>query len=294
MSTGECLAYQGDVSTTFTLVGRYNAPQPIGRRCTINWGGELVVITRSGYLGLTGIMDGKIKPDDAISEKIRDAVVQAVDNGGSLNGWEALMSPDGRKLIFNVPVDDSATYHQHVINTITGSWGKWEDRNTRSLGTLNNEMYGGFDEKVYRLDDGNQDVSAGFSVVKGVSKQASNSLVAPSQPLDGTKKEVTILRPFVKGGGTVSLTMDVQADFSDLQLVANNQSLSPTSNPWETFDVFDWENWELLWGQGAGIASTSLTVGAVGETFSIVLDAETAESLVWYSTDIIYRRGGII
>ena len=294
MSTGECLAYQGDVSTTFTLVGRYNAPQPIGRRCTINWGGELVVITRSGYLGLTGIMDGKIKPDDAISEKIRDAVVQAVDNGGSLNGWEALMSPDGRKLIFNVPVDDSATYHQHVINTITGSWGKWEDRNTRSISTLNNEMYGGFDEKVYRLDDGNQDVSAGFSVVKGVAKQASNSLVAPSQPLDGTKKEVTMLRPFVKGGGTVSLTMDVQADFSDLQLVANNQSLSPTSNTWETFDVFDWEVWNLLWGQGAGIASTSLTVGAVGETFSVVLDAETAESLVWYSTDIIYRRGGII
>ena len=156
-------------------------------------------------------------------------------------------------------------------------------------------MYGGFaGGKVYRLDDGNKDTSAGFSVVKGVCKQASNSLVAPDRPLDGTKKEVTMLRPFVKGGGTVNLTMDVQADFSDLQLIANNQSLAPNAEPWEAFGVFDWEDWELAWGQGSGIASTSLTVGAVGETFSIVLDGETAESLVWYSTDVIYRRGGII
>ena len=88
--------------------------------------------------------------------------------------------------------------------------------------------------------------------------------------------------------------MDVQADFSDLQLVANNQSLAPNAEPWEAFGVFDWEDWELAWGQGSGIASTSLTVGAVGETFSIVLDGETAESLVWYSTDVIYRRGGLI
>ncbi|MDB4725955.1 hypothetical protein OAF54_00870 [bacterium] len=295
MDTGECLAYQGDVSSTFTLVGRYNAPEPIGRRCIINWGGELVIITRSGYLGLTGIMDGKIKPDDAISEKIREAVAEAVENGGSIDGWAAMLSPDGRKLIFNVPVTDSSVYHQHVINTITGAWGKWEDRNMRSMGTLDNEMYGGFGSgNVYRIEDGRVDASAGFSVVKGVAKQASNSLVAPDRPLDGTKKEVTMLRPFVRGGGNVSLTMDVQADFSDLQLVANNQSLSPNSEPWETYDVFDWEVWELPWGDGAGIASTSLTVGAVGETFSIVLDAETAESLVWYSTDVIYRRGGII
>ena len=240
-------------------------------------------------------MEGKVRPDDAISEKIREAVAQAVENGGSLNGWEAMLSPDGRKLIFNVPVAEDSVYDQHVLNTITGAWGQYKDRNMQSMANLNNSMYGGFaGGKVYRLDDGNQDTSAGFSVVKGVCKQASNSLVAPDRPLDGTKKEVTMLRPFVKGGGTVNLTMDVQADFSDLQLVANNQSLSPNAEPWEAFDVFDWEDWELAWGQGSGIASTSLTVGAVGETFSIVLDGETAESLVWYSTDVIYRRGGII
>ena len=295
MSTGEILVYQGDVSSTFTLVGRFNAPEPIGRRCLINWGGELVIITRSGYLTCTGIMEGKVRPDDAISEKIREAVAQAVENGGSLNGWEAMLSPDGRKLIFNVPVAEDSVYDQHVLNTITGAWGQYKDRNMQSMASLNNSMYGGFaGGKVYRLDDGNQDTSAGFSVVKGVCKQASNSLVAPDRPLDGTKKEVTMLRPFVKGGGTVNLTMDVQADFSDLQLVANNQSLAPNAEPWEAFGVFDWEDWELAWGQGSGIASTSLTVGAVGETFSIVLDGETAESLVWYSTDVIYRRGGII
>lgn len=293
MSTGECLVYQGDVTSTFTLVGRYQAPRPIGRRCLINWGGELIVITRSGYLPLSGIMEGKIKPEDAISEKIRQAVAAAVENGGAIDGWQAMMSPDGTKLIFNVPVTDQSVYHQHVVNTVTGAWGKWEDRNMRCMGTLNNEMFGGFNGSVYRLEDGRADNSASLSVVQGEVKQASNSLTSPEMPLNGSVKTVTALRPFVMGGGDVSLSMDAQSDFSDLQLQDNLQSLTPNAEKWENYGTFTWDQWELAWGDGAGIVNTLLTINSTGQTFSLVLDGEAGESLTWYSTDIIYKRGGL-
>lgn len=292
MSTGECLVFQGDVTTTFTLVGRYMAPEPIGRRCIVDWGGELVIITRSGYLSLTGIMNGKIKPDDAISEKIRNEIAISVEQGGSLDGWSAIFSPDGRKIIFNVPVVVNSVYHQHVLNTITGAWGRYKDRNTRSIGTLNNEMFGGFSTKVFRLDDGFLDNSAGFTVVKGQCKQASNSLVNPNMALDGRVKQVTLVRPFIKGGGTIEMNMVVLPNFSSLIVQSNLNSLQPSLESWENWDI-NWEDWDLLWGDGGGIVSTNLTAGAIGETFSIFINAETDDSLTWYSTDIVYRLGGI-
>lgn len=293
MDTGECLIYSGDPASSFALIGRYKSPRPIGRRCTINWGGELIIITRSGYLGLTGIMTGKIRPDDAVSEKIRDAVVAAVGVGGNLDGWDAIFSPDGRKLIFNVPVTTAATYHQHVLNTITGSWGKWEDRNVRSMGTLNNELYGGFDTKVFKLEDGLEDTSAGFDHVKGTCKQASNSLVAPERPLDGRIKQVAFIRPFIRVGGAVSLSITVQADFKDLFISSSNlRTLTPLSESWENFSE-NWEDWDLPWGSGSGIVNNNMATSAIGETFSIVLEGDIDEEFTWYSTDVIYRLGGI-
>jgi len=292
MSTGECLIYSGDPSTSLSLVGRYAAPEPVGFRCFTNWGGELVLITRSGYLGMTQIMQGRVRPDDAISEKIRDAVASAVENGGAIDGWAAMMSPDGRKLIFNVPVTDQSIYHQHVVNTITGAWGKWENRNMRSMGTLDNEMFGGFSTEVYRLEDGRADTSNSSLVVEGTAKQAWNSLSQPDVALDGQTKVVTTLRPFIRGGGDISLTIDCQSDFSNLQLPDNLQSLSPNSEKWENIPTL-WNEWELPWGSGAGIASSLLTVNASGQTFSVILDAETSDSMTWYSTDIIYKVGGL-
>ncbi|MEE8289796.1 MAG: hypothetical protein V3R25_10330, partial [Nitrosomonadaceae bacterium] len=143
MSTGQILVYTGDITSTVTLVGKYSAPPPIGRRCTINIGGELVILTTSGYLSMTNIMQGKITATDAVSWKIRDAVAQAVAVGGSLVGWSFEMSPDERELIVNVP-KSTTEFNQHVYNTVIQGWGRWLDRNTHSIGTLNNDLYGGF------------------------------------------------------------------------------------------------------------------------------------------------------
>lgn len=293
MSTGECLVYQGDVSSTFSLVGRYKAPEPIGRRCTINWGGELIIITRSGYLGMTGIMQGKARPADAISEKIRNEIAQAVENGGALNGWEAIRSPDGRKIYFNVPVASASIYHQHVFNTINLAWGKQEDRNHRSIGTLDDEMYGGFNTEVYRLDDGLLDNSASLTTVNGDCKQAFNSLTMPNQPLDGLTKQVTILRPFINAGGEINFTNGVFADFSDLPVTANLQSLNTDAMVWEEYTINNWEDETLVWEDGVGISSANLTVSATGVTFAPFMKTESDQAQTWQSTDIIYKIGGI-
>ena len=163
----------------------------------------------------------------------------------------------------------------------------------RSMATLNNELYGGFNTEVYKLEDGLADISAGLAHVKGTCKQASNSLVAPDRPLDGRIKQVTCIRPFVRVGGDVSLSITVQADFRDLSIGSSNlRTLTPLSESWENFNQ-SWEDWNLPWGSGIGIAKNNMATSAIGETFSIVLEGDIDEAFTWYSTDVIYNLGGI-
>jgi len=319
MSTGEALVYTGDPAGTvanenaFTLIGRYMAPEPIGRRCTVNWGGELIVITRGGYLPMTGIMNGKVRPEDAISGKIRDAVSKAAENGSALNGWVGILHPDGTKLIFNVPSVDKVAYDQHVINTITGSWGKREGRNHRSIATLNNEMYGGFNTFVFRLDEGGVDQSRpelswnnitepweawgsrwedDASPISSFVQQAFNGLDRPGNNLPGFTKRVTNIKPFVRGSGVISLTAGVRADFDLTRLPDNQQVLSPDAVFWEDIDT-NWEVFTEPWGSGDVIIGINLTAGATGETFSVLMQANTTESLIWYNTTLKFQQGGI-
>ena len=52
MSTGQILVYSGDPAGSFSIVGNFEAPPPIGYRCTAHVGGELVIITSGGYFTL--------------------------------------------------------------------------------------------------------------------------------------------------------------------------------------------------------------------------------------------------
>lgn len=316
MSSGEVLVYEGDPAATFTLIGLFTAPKPIGRRCFGNVGGELIIITRGGYLPLSALVNSVFGPEDTISDKIRGAVTEAVENGGALFGWQIVNHPDGIRTLFNVPVVENDTYQQHVFNNITGAWGRYTDLDANVLGEFDDDMYMGILNQVYRLDQGGIDESNpesnwdavseqweawglpwgdGGSSIEGLCIQASNSLDQPNRPLSGRKKQVTIARPFVRGGGDISLTVAVLPDFRVEDIPPNRQVLSPEIVSWDDI-AENWDVWDLLWGSGSasGVASKNLSVHGEGETFSVAMSVDTSEDIAWYNTDIIWKPGGML
>lgn len=294
MSTGQHLVYTGDPASTFSLVGSYKAPKPIGLRCTTNIGGELIVITEGGYFTMAQIMEGQIGPQDALSSKIRFAVSDAVGDGGSFDGWSVTLTDDNRKLIFNVPKTGS-TFNQHVFNTVTKAWGRWLDRETFSITSFLGDLYGGFSGgNVFRLEDGQVDESRASANIKGFAIQAFNTLntIAP-----GVKnKQITMIQPFIEGTGNINCTIALLVDYAVKTLTSNLNLLNPGGVAWADLgDTEEWDKWLLRWGDGGGgVSNLTLSAEALGSAFAVALDADTDKTMRWYSTNLTIRPGGIV
>ncbi len=292
MSTGRCLIYQGDPAATFTLVGSFEAPEPIGKRCTTNIGGELVLITEGGYFTMSDIMVGQIRPQDALSSKIRDAVTEAFQAGGSLDGWSVHLSADNRKIIVNYPIS-AIEFRQHVFNTVTKAWGRWLSRNTYSITIFDNELYGGFaGGEIYRIEAGVVDQSRSNANIEGYCIQAFNTLegFAPG----ARYKNITMIQPFIEGSGTINCTVGLLTDYQIRNLESNLNILNPGGLPWEQYTFVNWEDWVLPWGDDVGgVSQLNLSANVIGSAFAVALDADTNQSLRWYSANLTVKPGGI-
>ncbi|MEE8288917.1 MAG: hypothetical protein V3R25_05845, partial [Nitrosomonadaceae bacterium] len=187
-------------------------------------------------------------------------------------------------------------FNQHVYNTVIQGWGRWLDRNTHSIGTLNNDLYGGFSGgKVFRLETGNIDASRSGANIQGYCLQAYGGMENIAGAVSTTEKQCTIIEPFVKGEGTISCSFAVLTDFSTKTIESNLNQLNPDALFWEDYDFVNWEDWVDTWGsQSEGVTSLNLTAGSIGKFFAVACDVDTDKPFEWFSTNMTLRPGGII
>ena len=124
-SEGEVIVYQGTdpaSSATWSLVGVYAIGTPLGRRCAVKYGGDLLLITKDGVVPMSKVQTSTIVTSRAtITDKIQSAVSEATTLYGANDGWQIQVFPPENMLLLNVPVS-STTQEQYVMNTITGAW----------------------------------------------------------------------------------------------------------------------------------------------------------------------------
>ena len=161
-SEGEAIVYQGTdpaSASTWGLIGVFRIGKPIGRRCVVKAGSDLVIVTQDGFMPLSAILtlDQSQARLASLSDQINRAVNDAVRDYGSLFGWQPILYPKATMLIFNIP--QSATeFHQYVFNTITGAPCRFTENNAICFGLMNDNLYfGGTDGVVYKFDDGKSD-----------------------------------------------------------------------------------------------------------------------------------------
>ena len=142
-------------SATWSLQGRYDIPDVIGRRCVVNSGSDLGILTVQGLVPLSQILGtsvggaSRVAFTDKISGYFRDQWPQS----GELFGWQCIEYPRGNLVLINVPLDEGEEQHQAVCNVNVGSWCKFTGINASCWALLNDRLYfGGNNGKVYRYD----------------------------------------------------------------------------------------------------------------------------------------------
>jgi hypothetical protein len=242
-SEGEVAVYEmsdPDDSTSLLLKGVYDVGKPLGQRCIVNVGGDLLVSTYKGLIPLSRAV--KVKKEsldaEAISSPIRQAWSDDAVAYGTLQGWDLQSYPQANLLIVNVPTIEGSAYKQYVVNILTGAWAEWSGINSVCWGLYNNNVYfGGTDEVVYKADTGSSDDGA------AITAEVLTHYSHLGHP--GRNKQVTLVKPVVR--------TNIDAGFG-LNILTNYElpdSPPTTTESAVTLDGFTWDesNWdEDVWG----------------------------------------------
>lgn len=275
MSSGQVLVYSGDPASTFSIVGVFQIGLPLDVRTVTQFGGDVLIGTVNDYVLLSQILSASYIPS-----KVSGAVQTAAALYASNTGWQTISWSKGALLLVNIPTT-SATFDQHVFNTVTGAWTRYTNIPSYCWCVFNGDLYfGAGDGCVYKAETGNDDNGA---VISGDVTQAFSSLGVNGRML------VRGYRPVIQADGTLTYNSGISYDFQTTPITQTTSSVQSgpfwNQTPWNT----------ALWGQAAAIIQDWKTGFGRGYQAAVRLVIQTSDQNVyWYRTDFLIEPGGPI
>ena len=284
-SNGEVIVYKGtdpSDATKWALVGIWQVGAPVGRRCSLKWAGDCLILSQDGLLPMaSALQSSRLDPRIALTDKIYAAISQSTGTYGANFGWQLLYYAKANMLIINVPVAVGAQ-EQYVMNTISKSWCNWTGINANCWCIFNEEPYFGGNAVVGHAWNGFSDNATN---INGDAKQAFNYFGNR-----GLLKRWTMVRPIILSDGHPNSVSGVNVDFDDTD-VTGSVSYTPT-----TTSVWDTAKWDVgMWG--GGLTVTKYWQGVTGVGFAGAMRFKVASQtneVHWASTDMVYEVGAVI
>jgi hypothetical protein len=282
-SEGEVALYQGyDPSSigTWGLVGVFKIGRPIGRRCVEKYVADVVIITTDGIYPLSrAIISNRLRPQDALSDKIRNLINIDASSYFVNYGWEVKIHPIGKKLIINVPVTTNNTYYQYVMNLESRSWCRFTELNNSCWEVQGNILYSGCSNRICVEDVGVPDT---MSVDLLTAFNFFGDRV--------NRKKFNLVRPVFQVSGILTGNIDVSVDYS-LSVPDSTFSIdSGSASPWDTSP---WDN--STWSDTLVTITDWIPTGNIGFCGALryqgtVLGAQGYIQAI----DYVYERGGVL
>lgn len=287
-SQGEVIVYGGtDPSSadTFALVGIWQLGLPMGHRCCIKYGGDILIITQDGLLPLAqALQSSRLDPRVALSDKIQGAISEAVQAYGTAGaaslGWQIFYYPSPNAVWINIPIG-VGQQQQYVMNTITKSWCNFTGWNANVFELSQGVAYFGDDSgNVWTAWDGTYgDQQANIDTMV---LQAFNYF-----QLRGVEKYFTRARPAIFTNGSPALSIGINVDFD---IEDNLGPITFTASSVGSWDVAKWDQGK--WGQNLVITNNWQGIGGLGYCGAIALkSASSGVQIEWAATDVVFQTG---
>lgn len=286
-SEGEIIVYSGtdpSSTSTWSLVGVFEIGRPIGRRCMIKAGSDLVIVTQDGFIPMSAslIRDRSQSEMVALSQQINKAVNDAVRDYSTEYGWQPFLYPRGTQMIFNVPQGND-TFHQYVFNTITGAPCRFTGINAVCWGLKGNEaFFGGTDGVVYKYDDGTSDAGTN---IEYDALQAFNHFGTQER-----KKAFKAAEPIFQSNGNPNVAVDLNLDYQ-IKKFQGVTAASPSSAA--TWGVSKWGIG--TWGGADQVYRGWRGVRGIGRSAALRIRGETTGPRPsWLATNFLYVPAGMV
>ncbi|MEO5329948.1 MAG: hypothetical protein H7829_17090 [Magnetococcus sp. THC-1_WYH] len=285
-SEGEVFIYQGtDPSSisTWGLTGVFKVGKPIGRKCMVKAGPDLLIVTEDGIIAVSSIFnqDHSQQASTALSAAINPTINASVRSYGSLHGWQPIIYPKGMQLILNVPIS-STTAYQYVWNTVTRAACRFTGMPALCWGLLSGAPYFGTPSgTVVQYDIGTSDNGSAIAgnVVQAFSNCGTNN--------NKSFKKVDLL---IQSAGNPSIAIDLHLDY---QVSTPTGIAQESPSPAALWGVSLWGSG--LWGTNNQIYRGWRGVTGIARTVALrVRSSTTTTRPGWVSTTFSYIVGAMV
>jgi hypothetical protein len=287
---GDVAVYLGTdfVAGSIALKGVwYVGAPPAGRKVATNFGGDLLLLSRTGIVPLSKlVLGGDMDRSQYVTAKVANLFNAAMLSKASYKQWSMVLHPEDNALMVTVPTSDTTATEQLVMSLTTRSWTRYRD-----LGVFSAESWGG--KLYYGTVDGKVCINDGY--VDGVTLADPNSyspvywsgLQAFSNLGNGLNKQVQSLRPVLLCESTApSFAVAARYDYN-LTEAGQPSAASDSAALW---DSAAWDS--ALWG--GEYAPTQQLRGAtgMGRSVAVAIRGTAIARTVWVGTDILFTQGG--
>lgn len=284
-SKGETIVWRLTDPTTpagIAMIGVYQLGSPIGRRCMLKYGGDLLIITQDGLVPMaSALQSSRLDPRVSLTDKIQFAMSTAISSYSSNFGWQIVYFPKENQLYLNVPVSEGSAQQQYVMNTITKAWCNFTGWNANCWEIYNDDVYFGGNGYVAKAWSGLVDDT---SDIPGFGIQSFQYYGSAAE------KQCTMIRPHLLTNGSPSVYVNVNTDFN-LSDTTAALSFSPVSYAAWGSAIWDSSVW------GAGLTPVADWQGATGIGFCfapIFKVASQGIEVQWVSSDMVFQQGGVL
>lgn len=285
-SNGEVIVYRGtdpSSAATWALAGIWKLGSPIGTRCMLKYGGDLLILTYDGLLPLAqSLQSSRLDPRVALSNKIQGAIATATTLYGGNHaavGWQIVYTAKNNAVWINVPVATNQQ-EQYVMNTITQSWCNFTGWGANCWEIYNDDPYfggDGFVGKAWTTDYADNGANITTNAIQAFNYFDSR----------GVKKYFTRARPTIFSNGTPAVLMGMNVDF-DLTAIS-----APVALPSVTAGTWDSGLWDsAYWGQDLTVSYVWQGITGIGYCGALQFKSTSKGTQVqWTATDVVFQTG---
>lgn len=281
-SEGEVIVYQGtdpSSGTTWAIKGVWQLGEPLGRRCLIKYGGDLLLVMVNGVFPLSkALASATIDPSVAITDRIGPAMTTAAKNYGANFGWQLQHYPNADMLLLNVPLTEGANQVQYVMNSKTGAWCDFSEWDANCFEVSNGELYYGGDGVVKKAWDGFDDDDTNI---------ISEAKTAFDYFKDKSKKSYKMAKPYIRTNGSPTVELGINVDYEDGDTLGTLTFTASSSALWGV----------ALWGISlwqTGLQTVKNWIGISGLGFCVATRLKVASKgleVRWQATDYLWEPG---
>lgn len=294
-SKGECIVYSGyDPSSAdnWVKVGSYFAGTPIGKKCTVHYASELVLITLEGAVPFSQIKAAGDAKTSGVAGVLYSALtaklgkfLSALNINRDVPGWCGLQYSLGNWLIISAPATTSqaGAYYHFVMNTVTNAWSRITNWDGLSLVVYNRRLYfGRNDGRVMLGDEGKLDDG---QPIRCDVKQAYNYFEDGSG-VGFLQKHYQWASLLVSCDGEPPLSASFNVDYVEK---APQYANSLTSNDGSEWDIPEWD--EGVWAADETTQRFIATINKGGVAGALNLRAQLdGLTLRWFATQTVFEK----